>query len=472
VVPAAVVWIGSLLLTVLKPKLAKGAARLGGLLTVAAIVLATALVLRTIIDDSWHWFGRHTFLDRAGWLAVVAGGLLIAIDYTGAQWWSFHPLYRNRLAETFAIAGDNVPPGEQIRPQRTSEWVTWHEVSQREQNRPQHVVCAATHRHTSAVTGLKSISFTFSSDGVTMHEPYREEETGVVTVRRYHRDAEWLEHAIGAHRSFFSSKKRATVVAAAAMSGAAVDSSMGRESMGSTDTLLALLNLRLGVWMPNPRFACNPTEARATMAFTRPGLRYLFHEVIGHFDTTDPFIHVSDGGHWENLGLVEALRARNERIVVVDASGDKFQEASALGPASGLHTLYEAVDLARIELFTEIRIDPDQYALMVPDHRTGRCRRNWMTCTVVYHRDPDHDWSVCTDPHCHRAEMLFVKALVSDRTPESVLSFANTDRVFPAYSTGDQFLTDAQFRSLVGLGEASMGDALDALTTAWFATGA
>ncbi|MFM2078557.1 MAG: hypothetical protein RJA49_2447, partial [Actinomycetota bacterium] len=469
VLPAAIVWIGSLLLTLLKPRLAKVAARLGGLLTLAAIVLATAMVTRMIISPDWHWFGRSTFLDRWGYLLALAGALLVAVDYSGAQWWSLHPLYRNRLAGTFSLARDGGRrQADEIHAQLPKDWPTWTEVGARAVNRPQHVVCAATHRHSSAVTGLKSISFTFSSDGVEMHEPYREEETGAVTVKRYHQDASWFEHAIGAHRGYLSTKKRATVISAAAMSGAAVDSSMGRESMGSTDTLLALLNLRLGVWLPNPRFACDPTAERPTKAFTRPGLRYLFHEVIGHFDTTDPFIHVSDGGHWENLGLVEALRKRNERIVVIDASGDRFREATPLSLATGLGTLYEAVDLARIELFTEVKVDPEQFAMMAPDHRTGRCRRNWMTCDVVYHCDPVHDWEAGCDERCHHAQLLLVKALVSDGTPESVLSFANTDRVFPAYSTGDQFLTDAQFRSLVGLGEASMAHAVDALGADWF----
>jgi hypothetical protein len=463
IIPAALVWIISLLFTVLKPRLVKAAARLGGLLTLAAVVLASATVTRIVIDPAWHWFRHSSFLDDPQWLLLIAVGLLVTIDFTGAQWWSFHPMYRNRLAGTFAFTSG--PNG--LRPQKPSEWPTWDDVHQRKGERPQHVVCAATHRRTSEVTGLTSISFTFSADGVEMHEPYRDHDTGKVTVRRYHRDAAWLQNAVGGDRRYLSTRKRATVIAAAAMSGAAVDSSMGRLSMGSTDTLLALLNLRLGVWMPNPRFDVHSRATGATMAFTRPGLRYLFHEVIGHYDTTDPFIHVSDGGHWENLGLVEALRRRHRRIVVIDASGDHFS-AAANGSGIGLTTLYEAVDLARIELFTEVKVDHDQFQRLLPDRRTGRCEQNWMTCSVVYHRDPLHNWENGCDDHCQHGEILFVKALVGDRTPESVLSFANADRIFPAYSTGDQFLSEPQFRSLVGLGEAAMNDALHGVGTRWF----
>lgn len=253
------------------------------------------------------------------------------------------------------------------------------------------------------------------------------------------------------------------MIAAAAISGAAFNSAMGRHSQGSTDSLLALLNLRLGVWLPNPRFE----STRDRKSFPRPGLRYLFNEVTGYYDVTEPFIHVSDGGHWENLGLVEALRARHEHIFCVDASGDRFQEPTAGGVVIGLGTLYEAIDLARIELHVEVRVDPEQFEKMRPDGRTGRCVRNWMTCDIVYHTDPDHDWRECCN--CHSGRLLFVKALISDRTPESVLSFANADRAFPHYPTADQFLTDGQFRSLVGLGESATRDAMVKIKDAFFA---
>ncbi|MDO9174186.1 MAG: hypothetical protein Q7V62_05230, partial [Actinomycetota bacterium] len=119
---------------------------------------------------------------------------------------------------------------------------------------------------------------------------------------------------------------------------------------------------------------------------------------------------------------------------------------------------------------TEVRIDSTEFETMRPNHRTGRCTQNWMQCDIVYHYDAQHRWNTECDERCSTGTMLFVKALISDRTPESVLSFANTDRVFPNYSTGDQFLGDDQFRSLVGLGEAAMRDALVNVGDEWFTT--
>lgn len=462
VLPAAVLWIGSLLFAILRPRLSKVAIRLGGLISAAAIVFASIFVTRITIDDTRHWALDRSFLDDARWLLPICVVLLVLVDYSGVQWWSLHPLYRDRLAGTFLMK----PKGDGLAAQHCDDWATWCDLQDRP--KPVHVVCAATHRRESDVTGLRSTSFTFSRDGVDMHEPERDADTGEVRVNHYHRDIGWFDNALKINRRVSRPHKRSSVIAAAAMSGAAFNSAMGRHSKGSTDSLLAVLNLRLGVWLPNPRFTS--VSAGVETAFTRPGLRYLFHEVVGHFDTSDPFIHVSDGGHWENLGLVEALRQRHRHIVVVDASGDHFETATGSAPGKGLGTLYEAVDLARMELHTEVRIDSTEFETMRPNHRTGRCTQNWMQCDIVYHYDAQHRWNTECDERCSTGTMLFVKALISDRTPESVLSFANTDRVFPNYSTGDQFLGDDQFRSLVGLGEAAMRDALVNVGDEWFTT--
>jgi hypothetical protein len=326
-------------------------------------------------------------------------------------------------------------------------------------NRPVHVVCAATHRRDKTVTGLRSVSYRFSCEGVDMFVP-RVDESGAVTVDRYSETADWLDGAVGADgagaepggvvgRRMLRRNARSSVIAAAAMSGAAFNSAMGRESRGSTDSLLAVLNLRLGVWLPNHRFFTHHGGR-----FPRAGLRYLFHEVIGHFDVEDPFVHVSDGGHWENLGLVEAIRDRHSTIVVMDASGGVVEPASVGPLARGFAGLNAAIDLARIELHSEVRLD---VAPMRPDPVTGRALTNWAAGVVVYHTSPNHDWRQCG---CPVGRLLYLRSVICDRTPERVLAFANVDRTFPAYSTADQFLTDAQFAALVHLGNAAMIDAL------------
>jgi hypothetical protein len=452
--PPVVTWVGGVLLALLRSRLPKMAVRLGGVVSTVAMAYALILVVHWVLasdgrEGAWS-------IGARGWvgLAAVAAAFLVTIDLTGVQWWSLHPVYRDRLASTFV---QRIGPRGEISAQPIASWKRWSDVS--DVNRPKHVVCAATHRRERTVTGLRSVSYRFSCDGVDMFVP-RVDASGAVTVDRFSESAEWLDRAVGADgagaepggalgRRVLRRNARSSVIAGAAMSGAAFNSAMGRESRGSTDSLLAVLNLRLGVWLPNHRFFTHGGGR-----FPKAGLRYLFHEVIGHFDVEDPFVHVSDGGHWENLGLVEAIRDRHSTIVVMDASGGAVEPASAGPLAQGFAGLNAAIDLARIELHSEVRLDVGP---MRPDPLTGRSLTNWAAGVIVYHTSPTHDWRQCG---CPAGRLLYLRSVISDRTPERVLAFANVDRTFPAYSTADQFLTDAQFTALVHLGNSAMTEAL------------
>jgi hypothetical protein len=473
-VPALVTWTIGLVAAFLRPRLSTMAIRLGGVLGIVLVAYTFIGVVRNASVENSNWKYALGGVDSSSsvvtWLLLMAAAIawLVMIDHTGVQWWSLHPLYRDRMATTFAIRRRK---DGMIKPRPDAEWPRWSQLSA--SRKPNHIVCAATHRRARTVTGLRAVSYRFSRDGVGYFEP--DLDGAAIDIREFSADADWLDRSFGLtpripaeQRRFRKPHARSTAMAAAAISGAAFNSAMGRQSKGSTDSLLAMLNLRLGVWMPNHRFATHPEGDRIVKwprraadiprPFPRPGLRYLFHEVIGHYDLADPFIQVSDGGHWENLGLAEALRDRHRTIIVVDATGGRVEPASA-GPAgTGFASLHEATDVARIEMATEVRIDVTP---MRPDPRTGRATQNWASGTIVYHRDREHDWRSCTDdPRCAKGTLLFVKAVICDRTPADVLAYANTDRVFPDYPTGDQFLSDNQFDALVRLGRSAIEDAL------------
>ena len=55
----------------------------------------------------------------------------------------------------------------------------------------------------------------------------------------------------------------------------------------------------------------------------QPTLGMLWSEAAGQLSYRDTWMYVTDGGHPENLGLVEALRRGAEHIIVLDASGDR-----------------------------------------------------------------------------------------------------------------------------------------------------
>lgn len=469
VLPGVVTWLIGGALAWLRSRVGKKASRLGGVVTALAMVYALVLVTHWTIQSEGAW---------GYWAVLVAAVIvyLVVVDTYGVQWWSLHPLYRDRLAATFMIArceprtgrllrrraAAATPPGDtpddgprSVRSQRWQEWQRWTDL---DDAGPEHVICAAAHRGHREVTGLTAVSFRYSTEGVEYFEPHLVGE-GEVEVRRTGRDAAWFDRAVGATRRapwgterWLRPSVRSSLITSAAVSGAAFDSALGRKSQGSTDSLLAMLNLRLGVWLPNPEF-----EVHDQREFPKAGLRYLFHEVFGYYDIDDPFVHVTDGGHWENLGLTEALRDRHRRVIVVDATGGRVEAARPGEVAPGFDAFFEAQDLARIELHVEVRLDVD---VMRPDPRTGRALTNWALGTIVYHYDAEHDWRRCDATSCPHGDLVYVRSVVSDRTPEAVLAHANVDRVFPAYATTDQFLTDHEFTSLVRLGETAMEGAL------------
>ena len=120
-------------------------------------------------------------------------------------------------------------------------------------------------------------------------------------------------------------KREVTVPAAMAISGAAVSPLTGRVNSRTRPVrlLLALLNARLGVWLPNPYWNNHADPAFPEVhgltarvrryvgsVIDKPGPYRLLREAIGSPSMYDRRIYVTDGGHYDNLGLVEALRRR------------------------------------------------------------------------------------------------------------------------------------------------------------------
>jgi hypothetical protein len=116
---------------------------------------------------------------------------------------------------------------------------------------------------------------------------------------------------------------------------------MGKFTIPPIRMLLALFNLRLGVWLPNPgRRKVRESIQNGCLKFA-PSALYLLREYRGSNSNSRPFVYVSDGGHYENLGLVELLRRECKEIWCVDASGD---------PPGAPTTLAEAMRLEEAEL--------------------------------------------------------------------------------------------------------------------------
>jgi hypothetical protein len=81
----------------------------------------------------------------------------------------------------------------------------------------------------------------------------------------------------------------------------------------------------------------------------KPGPYRLLKEAIGQPSIYDRSLYITDGGHYDNLGLIEALRRKPDKIYVLDASADPEDTFRALGLA---------IATARMDLDCEITFDP------------------------------------------------------------------------------------------------------------------
>lgn len=123
---------------------------------------------------------------------------------------------------------------------------------------------------------------------------------------------------------------------AIACTGAAVSPSMGYKTVPSGRIFITALNIRLGQWLPNPfnKRARELVDCRTTLRPLMASSRIigddneeLFTEMLGFYG---PRMYISDGGHYDNLGLLALLRARCSLIVCVDSSPEPDGYANEL----------------------------------------------------------------------------------------------------------------------------------------------
>jgi hypothetical protein len=212
------------------------------------------------------------------------------------------------------------------------------------------------------------------------------------------------------------------------ISGAAVSPNAGYHSSPTTAFIMTLFNARLGAWMPNPARA-----SRAAMRRSKPPNSFwaLIAEMLGRTDDKASSIYLSDGGHFENLGLYEMLRRRCALILVVDADCDPDYQYFDLG---------NAIRKARIDLDVEITFFP----LEQPIAGAPPARR-FLRAEISY---PPVGYLAAST-----GILLYLKAHRLPDMPADVMAYAAANAAFPHESTGNQFFTESQFESYRRLGE-------------------
>lgn len=206
---------------------------------------------------------------------------------------------------------------------------------------------------------------------------------------------------------------------AMAVSGAAANPNQGYHTAPALAFLMTFFNVRLGRWCGNPNSLAYE-DSSPTFA-----LWYLLMELIGHTDEKSDFLNLSDGGHFENLGLYELVRRRCKLIIASDASCDPKLEFEDLG---------NAIRKCRVDLGVEIKLDVTEMKAKKPEKRSRIA-----IGTIDYGA---HGGGI----------LIYLKPLRRGNESIDVRNYADTHKDFPHQATADQWFDEAQFESYRQLG--------------------
>jgi hypothetical protein len=207
---------------------------------------------------------------------------------------------------------------------------------------------------------------------------------------------------------------------------------MGYTSSPVTALLLTLFNVRLGWWLGNPGIAGNDTFRLAEPRFS---FRPLLAEALGLTDDRSPYVYLSDGGHFDNLGLFEMVLRRCRLIVVSDAGADPYYQFPDLG---------NAVRKIRIDLGIPIEFTPVQ----IRRRKDGTLDKDGRYCALGRIRYSAVDGEAAPD-----GIVICIKPAIYGAEPQDVLNYAARKKAFPQETTLDQFFGESQFESYRQLGE-------------------
>ncbi|MBI5429181.1 MAG: hypothetical protein HY938_01850 [Nitrosomonadales bacterium] len=381
-------------------------------------------------------FLRHSLLinnnaDIIGlWYVLISGSIvfLVLAWRLDVNLFSIHHFYRNRLTRCYLGAGR----GDSRIPNSFTGFDPCDDITLAElKQRPLHLVNTAlnlVHDGNLAWQDRKAFSFTFSPVACGFHYPPNASQQG------------------GGYYDSMQYMGGVQLGTAMATSGAAASPNMGYHSSPAVAFLLTVFNVRLGHWCPNP-------EAKAIRGNSirrkspAMGGEYLLKELFGQTDDKDAFVYLSDGGHFENLGVYELVRRRCRYIMVVDAGQDEertFEDAANL-----IRKCYIDFGVTIDIRLDELRADTE-----------GNSPSCYALGDIVY---PALDGDKNAKENGHWGVLLYIKPSLLKDIPEDVRQYAKTNGDFPHQTTGDQFFDEAQFESYRHLGNFLMDEVIESI---------
>ncbi|WP_456383210.1 hypothetical protein [Hydrogenimonas sp.] len=349
-------------------------------------ILSVAWYLRSIFHTSYSPGGVELFF----FLSFPLSALLAA--FAGINYVGMHRYYRNRLMEAFfpwQVMGVS------------AEWADRFELkSMKPLETPYHIVNTNVNMVGSARTKQRErggdnfiLSPLFCGSCIT---GYRETD----------------KFAGG----------EMNLATAMAISGAAVDPNTYATRSKPVSFVMSLFNARLGYWSENPRKLEDAKRLGGSYYI------YIFKELFGKgLNEKERYIHLADGGHFENLGVYELIRRRCRFILVSDAGRDA-------GYTFG--DLAKLIEMVRVDFGAKITLDTRP---LRPEGEEKISKSAFVHGTVRYEDGSE-------------GNLLYVKTTMIGGLPEDIYSYRRTNPAFPDESTGDQFFDEAQFEAYRELG--------------------
>lgn len=229
-----------------------------------------------------------------------------------------------------------------------------------------------------------------------------------------------------------------TLASAMATSAAALNPNAGVSGEGITrnvivSNLLSVLNLRLGYWAQNP----SKKDGYSSPNFFSPGL---VTEIFRNgFTEKHNNLLLSDGGHYENIGLYELIRRKLNLIIVSDGGAD---------PAFNFDDLSNAIEKVRVDFGAHIifrndcgidGILPNSLNENLFQQKYELAQRGFAMADIYYNDE--------TVGHLVYIKLANIKGL-----PTDLYSYKGIHPAFPHQPTSDQFFDEKQFEAYRELG--------------------
>ena len=248
-----------------------------------------------------------------------------------------------------------------------------------------------------------------------------------------------------------------TLATAVAVSAAAANPNTGVAGKGVTrnpllSLVMSLLNIRLGFWVPNPK----PDNRRKNARINH--FRAACHEISPHgYKESNPFLQITDGGHFENLALYELVRRRVRVIICCDGAADpdfSFSDLQVfvrrIGSDFGARVEFDEAN--HLEHMIPQEPDPDKIRAQDPDTPaypvgTKFANRGYVKGEIVYPPNDDENDS-------EKSTLILIKTTMIKQIGLTLKGYKGKHPDFPDESTADQFFDEEQFEAYRELGYA------------------